>query len=54
MKTYLRITSPGVADGFDLVDKKSNDASSTIEFVYKNGTLKVNAESPGAFFLIAL
>ena len=44
----MRITSPGVADGFDIVDKRNNDASSAVEFIYKNGTLRVNGETAGA------
>ena len=48
MKTYLRITSPGVADGFDIVEKRNNDASSAVEFIYKNGTLRVNGETAAA------
>lgn len=44
----MRITSPGVADGFDIVDKRNNDASSAVEFIYKNGTLRVNGETAAA------
>ena len=48
MKSYLRVIAAGVSDGFKLVSRRDQDEDCTVEFIYKNNTLRISGVNEGA------